>query len=214
MQENITPEMEFEDPNSFYTKKESNRYEYSSGMKKTQNELTQVALDLSDFEKTNFSNLKVLDIGCGTGFSLEYLVFLGFEKNNLIGIEPSLEMKAICENKGFLTKEGGFEDLSKLDLEKNYFDLIISISAFQWVLTNKSEIEIKNVCKKISKSIFSLLKENGKAIFQFYPPFGKNNEKYIEIILSIFNRIGFSSKKYIFKENSIKKRKYFLIFSK
>lgn len=214
MQENITPEMEFEDPNSFYTKKESERYESSSGMKKTQNELTQVALDLSEFDKSIFSKLNVLDIGCGTGFSLEYLVSIGFDKNLLIGLEPSIEMKNICENKGFSTKKGGFEDLSKLDLDKKSFDLIISISAFQWVLTNKSEIEIKNVCKKIAKNIFSLLKENGKAIFQFYPPFGKDNDKFIEIILSCFRRCGFVSEKYIFKENSIKKRKYFLIFSK
>ena len=201
----LVPEQEFENPNDFYTKEESERYENSSGMKNTQILLTKIALELSGFEKEQFSSLKVLDIGCGTGFSLEYLKSIGFK--NLKGIDPSKEMIKISKSKGFNVQLLGFEDLKKLN---GNFDLIISISALQWVTSNKQGLELKNIIKKIGKQINLLLDKNGVFVVQFY----ESSEESLENIISAFERCSLTVGKYYYNEKSIKKRKLFLKLTK
>jgi len=201
----LVPEQEFENPNDFYTIKESERYENSSGMKNTQILLTKIALELSGFEKEQFSSLKVLDIGCGTGFSLEYLKSIGFK--NLKGIDPSKEMIKISKSKGFNVQLLGFEDLKKLN---GNFDLIISISALQWVTSNKQGLELKNIIKKIGKQINLLLDKNGVFVVQFY----ESSEESLENIISAFERCSLTVGKYYYNEKSIKKRKLFFKLTK
>ncbi|MCK9292480.1 MAG: methyltransferase domain-containing protein [archaeon] len=200
----ITPEQEFENPNAFYTQQEVKRYENNSGMKRSQITLTKIALSISGINLNN-KKIFILDVGCGTGFSLEYLKDLGFI--NLKGIDPSLEMIKIAKDKGFLVEDLGFEDLNKI---KNKFDLIISISALQWVIANKRELLLKNLIKKIGKGLYNLLNVNGKAVIQFYP----ESEIVFKDISSSFNRCGFSVQEYIYNSDSLKKRKYFLILFK
>ncbi|NCP71977.1 class I SAM-dependent methyltransferase [archaeon] len=195
------PEKVFQDPNDFYTEDESNRYNQSSGMKKTQEELTKIALSLSSPFSNNLS-LSVLDIGCGTGFSLEYLRYLGYL--SLKGIDPSKEMIKIAKSKKLDVKIGGFQDLSKI-YEK--YDLILSISALQWVISNKSEIEIKNIIKKIAKDLKKILKEDGISIFQFYP----DSETIFQTVFNAFKRFFINSEMFIYNSDSLKKRKFFLI---
>ena len=97
---NNTPETEFENPNDFYTNVEAKRYDSNSGMKKTQTELTNIILNLFLEETKNHSkDISVLDIGCGTGFSLEFLKANGYK--NLTGIEPAKEMLKIAKDKKF-----------------------------------------------------------------------------------------------------------------
>lgn len=196
-----TPEKEFIDPNDFYTEEESLRYENSSGMKKTQKELTEIALNLSKPLSDN-KTIKVLDIGCGTGFSIEYLKEKGY--TDIKGIDPSREMINIAKFKKLEVKIGSFESLSKI-YEK--YDLIFSISALQWILSNKKELEIKNIIKKLSKNLLNILKKEGIIVFQFYP----DSQKTVETILSVFNRSFKTTSLYIHNSNSLKKRKYFII---
>jgi SAM-dependent methyltransferase len=195
------PEKTFQDPNDFYTEDESNRYNQSSGMKKTQEELTEIALSLSSPFSNNLS-LSVLDIGCGTGFSLEYLKTKGYF--SLKGIDPSREMIKIAKSKKLDVKIGGFQDLSKI-YEK--YDLILSISALQWVISNKSEIEIKNIIKKIAKDLKKILKEDGISIFQFYP----DSEFVFQTVFNAFKRLFINTEMFIYNSDSLKKRKFFLI---
>jgi len=200
----ITPEQEFENPNAFYTKEEVKRYDNNSGMKRSQINLTKIALSISDIN-TNNKSVLILDIGCGTGFSLEYLKSLGFI--NLKGIDPSTEMIKIAKDKGFLVDNLSFEELYKI---KTKFDFIISISALQWVIANKKGLLLKNLIKKIGKELYNLLNPNGKAVIQLYV----ESESIFVDISSSFRRCNFSVKEYIYNCNSLKKRKYFLILSK
>jgi SAM-dependent methyltransferase len=196
----LVPEDEFSDPNDFYTEEESLRYENSSGMRKTQIDLTKIALLLSQPLSKN-KNISILDIGCGTGFSLDYLREEGY--TDIKGIDPSKEMVNLAKLKKLNVKLGGFQDLNKI-YEK--YDLIISISSLQWILSNKQEMEIKNIIKKISKDLKNILKVNGTIVIQFYP----NSEKIITILQSVFNRFFKESKIYIHNSNSLKKRKFFI----
>jgi len=195
------PEKKFQDPNDFYTEDEANRYNQSTGMKKTQEELTKIALSLASSILNNPS-ISIFDIGCGTGFSLEYLRDLGYL--SLKGIDPSREMIKIAKSKKLDVKIGGFQDLSKI-YEK--YDLILSISALQWVISNKSEIEIKNIIKKIAKDLKKILKEDGISIFQFYP----DSEFVFQTVFNAFKRLFINTEMFIYNSDSLKKRKFFLI---
>ncbi|GEM_PF-700242 len=207
MHKKITPEQEFfEDPNRFYTKDEAQRYDQSNGMRKTQEELTSILLSLLN-QKLNKES-KILDIGCGTGFSIVYLQNIGYR--NVIGIDPSIEMINIAKHKKLNVMIGGFFELSKLKLESNSLDLIISVSALQWVIANKEEMEIKNIIKRIGKDLFNLLSANGECIIQFYP----SSEFIFDVVASSFQRCNFIVTKFIYNEFSIKKRKFILILNK
>lgn len=195
------PEKKFQDPNDFYTEDEANRYNQSTGMKKTQEELTKIALSLASSILNNPS-ISIFDIGCGTGFSLEYLKTKGYL--SLKGIDPSREMIKIAKSKKLDVKIGGFQDLSKI-YEK--YDLILSISALQWVISNKSEIEIKNIIKKIAKDLKKILKEDGISIFQFYP----DSEFVFQTVFNAFKRLFINTEMFIYNSDSLKKRKFFLI---
>jgi len=194
------PEKIFQDPNDFYTEEESNRYNQSSGMKKTQEDLTNIALDLSNFSKNK--EISILDIGCGTGFSLDFLKENGFL--SLKGIDPSKEMINIAKSKKHDVKLGGFQELSKIH-EK--YDLILSISALQWIISNKQEREIKNIIKKTAKEIKRLLKTNGVSVIQFYP----ESEDVYQTVFSSFKRVFPYSEMFIYNSDSLKKRKFFMV---
>lgn len=206
MKEN-TPENNYKDPNDFYNFAEANRYENSSGMKKIQFLLTDISLKLF-LEETNNHNkdIDVLDIGAGTGFSLDFLKDKKY--NNLVGIEPSREMLKISKNKEHNCYLGNFSNFLKI-LDGQKFDLIISISALQWILANKQDLEIKNTIKKIGKDLKKILKEEGRIIIQYYP-FHKDINEYV---VSAFLRAGFRVKEYRYNEGNIKKEKIFLILS-
>jgi len=90
------------------------------------------------------------------------------------------------------------------------FDLIISISALQWVTSNKQGLELKNIIKKIGKQINLLLDKNGVFVVQFY----ESSEESLENIISAFERCSLTVGKYYYNEKSIKKRKLFLKLTK
>jgi len=195
------PEKLFQDPNDFYTEDEANRYNQSTGMQKTQEGLTDIAISLIPGSFKD-STISVLDIGCGTGFSLQYLKERGYFY--LKGIDPSKEMIKIAKAKKLDVKVASFKDLSKIH-EK--YDLILSISALQWIISNKSEIEIKNIIKKTSKDLKAILKEKGVCVIQFYP----DSETIYQTVFNSFKRTFQNSEMFIYNSDSLKKRKFFLV---
>lgn len=200
------PENNFEDPNDFYSLEEAKRYDSNSGMRKTQTILTKDCLEIYFSKRSDHKNIDVLDIGCGSGFSIQYLKDLGI--NNVVGIDPSVEMLKYCKDKKLLAYLGGFEELLEIkEIENKKFDLIISISALQWVIANKEEIEIKNIIKKIGKSLLLKLKEKGIVVIQFYP----RSKNIFEIVKNSFSRSGFKVTEFIKNAGNLKKQKYFII---
>ena len=203
------PENNYEDPNDFYTLEEAKRYNSNSGMRKAQTILTNDCLEIYYSKRSTSKNIDIFDIGCGTGFSIEYLKNLGY--HNLVGIEPSKEMLKYCKEKKLCSFLGGFEDLLKIkEIENKTFDLILSISALQWVIANKQEMEIKNIIKKIGKDLLLKLKEKGIVVIQFYP----RSENVFEIVKNSFSRAGFKVSEYIKNLGNSKKQKYFIILEK
>ncbi len=56
---------------------------------------------------------RILDIGCGTGLHMSEFRARGFE---VIGIEPSAQMRRIASAQGLTVLEGAFETLDTMDL--------------------------------------------------------------------------------------------------
>ncbi|MFH0986906.1 MAG: class I SAM-dependent methyltransferase [Candidatus Micrarchaeota archaeon] len=180
-------------PDEFYTEEEAERYDKRSVIRKTQRELTLRALELADFP----AGAKILDIGCGTGISMQTLAENGFEAQ---GIDISKPMLAVAKRKGLKVK---FGDIKKMP-GKGEFDGIISISVIQW-LKNKDEM------KAAAKECLRILSEGGKAVFQFYPA----SEEHMVQAAKAFADAGFKEVKLAIDspENS-RKRKIFLIACK
>lgn len=198
------PELLYKNPNDFYTQEEAERYNQSPGMRRAQESLTLTSLMLSKPVSQDL-NINILDIGCGSGFSLDFLRKKGYA--NLKGIDVSKEMLKLSKIKKLNVKLGGFQDLNKIT-EK--FDLIISLSALQWFISNKSEGEIKNLIKKMSRELDLILKKPGCVVFQFYV----FSEQTFYLIFHAFRRTFQNSEVYIENPDSSKKKKYFIVLRK
>ncbi len=142
---------------------------------------------------------KVLDLGCGVGFSTEQLKELGFA---VIGLDINEYMLKKAEEKGLKVIKGDMRKLNEY-FNKESFDYVISISALQW-------IKDMNEIKQVAKGIYYVLKENGKAGIQFYP---KSEEELYKIFWK-FRRIGLKGEIIIDNPYSSKKRTIYMIFEK
>ncbi|MGE0793321.1 MAG: class I SAM-dependent methyltransferase [Candidatus Woesearchaeota archaeon] len=98
-------------------------------------------------------NDKLLDVGCGTGFSLDY-----FECKEAVGIDPA--KKLIQQYKGKNKIIQGFAE--NLPFQNNEFDIVISFTAIQnFNDIEKGLNEIKRVGK--NKFVLTFLKQSMKA---------------------------------------------------
>lgn len=164
-------------PELYFSKASAIAYEKNKRMRKIQKEMTERAIELSNFKK----NSKILDIGCGTGFSTQVLVDNKFKAKGIDISEPMIE---IAKSKELDVKTADFKNIP---FKKEEFDGIVSISALQWI-TGKSYDEIINNYNKTAKEFYRVLKKNGKAVIQFYP----KTEKAFEIAIKSFKKAGFS----------------------
>ncbi|WP_297417891.1 bifunctional 2-polyprenyl-6-hydroxyphenol methylase/3-demethylubiquinol 3-O-methyltransferase UbiG [Clostridium sp.] len=128
------------------------------------------------------SDKKVLEIGCGSGHSLEYMAKRGAQE--LWGMDISSTQ--IETAKDYLSKKDYNANLycSPMELEadipKNYFDIIYSIYALGWTTD----------LKQTFKNIFSYLKEDGILIFSWDHPIYQclgNNDTNIVVERSYFD---------------------------
>ena len=93
---NERPEEVYKNPEIFYTKEESSRYNTSSGMAKVQQKIANRIVQLLDLK--NGHNLTLLDVGCGTGNTLTAFESFGF---NVFGADISKEMLKFAKEKGY-----------------------------------------------------------------------------------------------------------------
>jgi ubiquinone/menaquinone biosynthesis C-methylase UbiE len=94
-------------------------------------------------------DISVLDIGCGTGKSIEPLVKLG-KKVKLFGCDPDKQMLKIAQQNALvldLPITYIYGAAEKLPFDKNSFEVTISGSAFHWFANVKSLKEIRRVLK-------------------------------------------------------------------
>ena len=189
------PEDIYENADKFYEEKEATRYALSNTMRKTQRELTMRALE---FQVPPLS-AKVLDAGCGCGFSLEVLKEIGY--TNIKGFDLTPRFVEVAKQKGYAVRIG---DLRKIPYSER-FDVIISISALQWITASNLE---KNV-KKTAKEFNRLLNPEGCALIHFYP----KTEVELMHTARVFNENGFAVKVVTDNPNNAKKRKNFLVLN-
>ena len=162
-------------------------------MKKIQEELTLKVVELLEMKPP----AKVLDLGCGVGFSTNLLGEMGFE---VIGIDINPLMIEKAKVKGLNVVLGDFRELEKYFRGKT-FNCVISVSALQWVKN-------WNDMKRVAEGVYYVLKDNGKVGIQFYP----FSEVELNMFCKAFRRVGFNCKVKI--ENNRSKRTIFLLLEK
>jgi len=162
----------------------------SPGMRRMQERLTMRATELLGIEGG-----RVLDIGCGTGYSTEVLAGYGFD---VVGIDPNEMMvkKAKKHHHGLDCTVGSFE---KIPFEDHSFDAIVSISALQWA-----------DCKKAAKEVSRVLKYTARAVMQFYPA---SDDEAMRVARA-FAKEGFRAELAIDLPKNLKKRKVFLVLKR
>jgi SAM-dependent methyltransferase len=110
----------------------------------------------------NVQGKKVLDIGCGSGHSLEYMADRGAEE--LWGLDLSSAQIAAAEQylkgKNLQAKLFCAPMEKDIGLPKEYFDIVYSIYAIGWTTDLKQTV----------RRIHSYLKQNGEFIFSWDHP--------------------------------------------
>ena len=116
---------------------------------------------------------KIIDLGCGTGFSSELIAKKFRNLKKLYCIDSSKEMLCIAKTKFTRNRRLIFifskaENISKID---DKVDLVLSNASFQYFEPNKALNEIKNV-----------LKNNGLFVFNIWPVWYKEMRQSKEFI--------------------------------
>ncbi|CAD8056450.1 unnamed protein product [Paramecium sonneborni] len=190
-------------PNLYYNEQESVKYTNCNRIINIQTQLSERAIQLLDLDLDECS--LVLDIGCGSGISGFYLTQEGV---NWVGLDISESMLNVAQQE---KTEG---ELLLCDIGQGFkfrpgvFDAAISISVIQWLCVSfkKSENPYKR-CTAFFESLRNCLKNNARAVFQFYP---ENNEQ-INMITSAALRAGFSGDIVVDYPNSAKAKKLYLV---
>jgi 18S rRNA (guanine1575-N7)-methyltransferase len=188
-------------PEIYYTEDRAKQYEKNSRIQKIQKEMTYRALELIKISPPAL----ILDIGCGTGISMQVLKTEGYEVKGVDIAEPML---MIARAKGLDVLRADFT--VEIPFEPGFFDCIISISTLQWIFHGFKPSEIYEKIRRTTKEIKRVLKADGKAIFQFYP----KNDKQLDLAGRIFKNEDFKVVKIIDNPNIPKRRKVYLLCRK
>ncbi|MFA5303884.1 MAG: class I SAM-dependent methyltransferase [Candidatus Nanoarchaeia archaeon] len=169
---------------NYYSKENAKLYELSGAYRRIQESMTSDALSISEFHPDSL----ILDLGCGTGFSLNVLKKSGF---NAIGIDVSFEMIKYAKAKMFKVILG---NMNSLPFKNESFDNLISISVIQWA-------DIKEY-PKILDEIKRVIRKG--AVIQFYPKEKEEFEYFLKLAKKRFASLevfmigqGVKEKKYI-----------------
>ncbi|MGG0204957.1 Malonyl-[acyl-carrier protein] O-methyltransferase [Bacillus mycoides] len=103
------------------------------------------------------SSIRILELGCGTGYVTEQLSNL-FPKAHITAVDFADEMIAVAKTRKSLENVMfRCEDIEQLKLE-NPYDVIISNATFQWL----------NDLKETVKNLFNYLSEEGILLFSTF----------------------------------------------
>ena len=196
------PEDIYSNVNVYYNKENISKYANSKSLMRIQEKMTIRALELLDLPE---QNSLILDLGCGVGFVGMYLNEVGYKTVGIDIISEFLRYYEIKELNPIIA------DMCILPFKPETFDAIVSISALQWVYRDFNSKSNKLALKNLAKSVYSVLKPQSKAIFQFYP----KNDMMMDLIGKMFiEHTSFRGGFMIDNPNSPKKRKIYLILNK
>lgn len=197
----IRPEESFRDVFEYFNDEQAFKYSTSKSMMKTQETITLRALEILNIKK----NERILDAGCGCGFSSIVLKQLGF---NVVSFDIVKRLLYIYQNPEL---NPILADMSFPPFKESIFSAIISISALQWIYRELNNPVMEENLIRLMEAFYGILKPQGKIVFQFYP----KNDQIMDRIGSIFKRSNLFSGKYIIDNiKNPKKRKIFLFLSK
>ncbi|TFG01001.1 MAG: class I SAM-dependent methyltransferase [Promethearchaeota archaeon] len=180
-----------------YIGEKAKEYNNLEWMEQNQKRTTLKCLDylfdpkLGDLEISEFFNYIVIDLGCGTGFSSEVLIDLGF---NVIGIDILKDMLFKTQNKNISYEKNQIHELLlgsiiNIPIRTNCIDFIISVSAYNFITHNIPTFsEKKSVISSTARYLYQILKKNGRMIIEFYP----GDEQNLNLFLSSFKKNKFN----------------------
>uniref|UniRef100_A0A3P9IZ32 18S rRNA (guanine-N(7))-methyltransferase n=1 Tax=Oryzias latipes TaxID=8090 RepID=A0A3P9IZ32_ORYLA len=174
----------------------------SSRMIEIQTQMSERAVELLNLPEGQPCFL--LDVGCGSGLSGDYL---SEEGHYWVGIDISPAMLDVAldrEVEGDLV----LGDMGHgMPFRAGTFDGCISISALQWLCNadKKSHSPPKRLFTFFS-TLYSSLARGSRAVFQLYP----ENSEQLELITTQAMKAGFSGGMVVDYPNSSKAKKFFL----
>jgi 18S rRNA (guanine1575-N7)-methyltransferase len=191
-----------------YVGEKSKEYDNSKSMERNQKKTTLLLLEhffddkldlLGHHDKLERRRYMFLDLGCGSGFSSEVLLEMGYR---VIGIDLLDDMIQIAREKRNDTRafHGEFElilaNINKLPFRNNSIDHAISVSAYNFILhgpmTNQ---ERSNTVINTAISLNTILKSNSRLIIEFYP----QDDRELSLFTTSFIENGFNG--YMIKKN-------------
>lgn len=86
--------------------------------------------------------VKILDVGCGTGKNMELLSHYG----TVYGVDISAKALSYCKKRGLTNLKKA--DITKLPFQNNFFDIIIALDILEHVDDHKAVKELQRVTKK------------------------------------------------------------------
>lgn len=188
------PEELLGNPAIYYTDDEVERYARSGGMRRAQEAIAERIIELLEIDKG-----KILDLGCGAGYTAEVYKKLGFE---VVGLDVLPNMLEKAKEKKLNLVLGDMKQLKML-FNAESFDFVVSASALQW-------IKEKDDIKKVAEGIYYVLKKAGKFAIQFYP---RTEEELINVG-RIFKKEGFEGNIVTDSPENPRKRQVYLIMRK
>ncbi|KAF3814025.1 probable 18S rRNA (guanine-N(7))-methyltransferase isoform X1 [Mirounga angustirostris] len=189
-------------PELFYDKNEARKYVRNSRMIDVQTKMAGRALELLYLPEGQPCYL--LDIGCGSGLSGDYL---SDEGHYWVGIDISPAMLDAALDRD---TEGDLllGDMGQgIPFKPGSFDGCVSISAIQWLCNanKKSDIPAKRLYCFFS-SLYSVLVRGARAVLQLYP----ENSEQLELITTQATKAGFTGGVVVDFPNSAKAKKFYL----
>uniref|UniRef100_A0A8C5LDQ1 18S rRNA (guanine-N(7))-methyltransferase n=1 Tax=Jaculus jaculus TaxID=51337 RepID=A0A8C5LDQ1_JACJA len=186
-------------PELFYDQNEARKYVRNSRMIDIQTKMTERALELLCLPENQPCYL--LDIGCGSGLSGDYI---SEEGHYWVGIDISPAMLDAALDRD---TEGDLllGDMGQgVPFRPGSFDGCISISAVQWLCNanKKSDVPAKRLYRFFS-SLYSALVRGARAVLQLYP----ENSEQLELITTQATRAGFTGGVVVDFPNSAKAKK-------
>ncbi|KAM9452683.1 18S rRNA (guanine-N(7))-methyltransferase [Salvelinus alpinus] len=189
-------------PEIFYNEEEAKKYSQNSRIIEIQSQMSERAVELLNLSEDQPCFL--LDVGCGSGLSGDYL---SEEGHCWVGVDISTAMLDVAldrEVEGDLV----LGDMGEgLPFRPGTFDGCISISALQWLCNadKKTHSPHKRLYTFFS-TLYSSLSRGARAVFQLYP----ENSEQLELITSQAMKAGFSGGMVVDYPNSTKAKKFFL----
>jgi len=184
---------------SFYESGEGDAHRDRNAIRNIQGKITLRGLELLAVAPP----ARLLDAGCGSGFSSLIAQAVGFEVS---GFDLDRKMVDAARKAGVDAKAG---NLIKIPFEDGSFDAAISISALQWLGAGKPPKQAFDEYYKSAKEFARVLKPSSRAVIQFYP----RNEDEAFCAGKAFRKAGFAVRLQIDSADNPKRRKTYLVLA-